>query len=93
MRRAYDLICFDMDGTLTDVRSSWKWIHDCVGVDSEPNYRAFINGEIDESEFMRRDIALWKSVNPGICTRDLIGMFQTMPLIDGIQETVAALED
>ena len=92
MRRAYDLVCFDMDGTLTNVRSSWRWIHDCLGVDSEPNYKAYINQEIDEDEFMRRDIALWTGVKPDIRLGDLAHMFQTMPLVDGIQETVAALE-
>lgn len=89
----YDLACFDMDGTLTKVRSSWKWVHDCFGVDSEPNYRAFVNGEIDEKEFMRRDIALWKDRKPDINIRDIARTFRDMPLIDGIQETVACLQD
>lgn len=93
MRREYDLVCFDMDGTLTNIRSSWRWIHDCMGVDSEPNYRAYLNQEIDEEEFMRRDIALWTAVKPDLRLSDLAHMFQTMPLIGGIQETVAALED
>lgn len=93
MRRQYDLVCFDMDGTLTDVRSSWKWIHDCLGVDPEANYQAYLKGEIDEAEFMRRDIALWHQVKPDICIADLVHLFQSMPLVEGIQETVAALED
>ncbi len=91
--RDYDLVCFDMDGTLTTVRSSWRWVHDCFGVDNEPAYQAFINGEIDESEFMRRDIRLWMSAKPGVTISDIAKIFQTIPLIDGIQETVACLED
>ena len=93
MRRDYDLVCFDMDGTLTNIRSSWRWVHDCLGVDSEPNYRAYLNQEIDIDEFMRRDIALWTGVKPDFSEKDLIRCFQTMPLVGGIQETVAALED
>ncbi len=93
MRRDYDLVCFDMDGTLTTVRSSWRWIHDCLGVDSEPNYRAYLNQEIDIDEFMRRDIALWTGVKPDFSEKDLIHHFQTVPLVGGIQETVATLED
>ena len=92
MRRDYDLVCFDMDGTLTNIRSSWRWIHDCLGVDSEPNYRAYLNQEIDIDEFMRRDIALWTGVKPDFSEKDLIRCFQSMPLVGGIQETVAALE-
>ncbi len=89
--RRYDLACFDMDGTLTNVRSSWKWVHDCFEVDSEPNYEAFVNGEIDELEFMRRDIGLWKAKKPDVGLRDIAKTFQTMPLVEGIQETVACL--
>ena len=93
MRRDYDLICFDMDGTLTNIRSSWRWIHDCLGVDSEPNYKAYINQEIDIDEFMRRDIALWTGVKPDMKDTDLVRLFQDIPLVEGIQETVATLED
>lgn len=91
--RKYDLVCFDMDGTLTTVRSSWRWVHDCFDVDNEPAYQAFINGEIDEPEFMRRDIGLWIAKKPDVTIRDIAKTFQTMPLIGGIQETVACLRD
>ena len=91
--RKYDLVCFDMDGTLTRLRSSWCWIHQSLGVDNEQSYQAYINGKIDEMEFMRRDIALWKDVNPNIKIKDLIHLFQDMPLIEGIQETIACLRD
>ena len=91
--RKYDLVCFDMDGVLTKVRSSWAWVHECFGVDSEPNYRAFCNGEIDEKEFVRRDIALWKGVNPDVSIRDIAVLFRDMPLIGGIQETIACLNE
>lgn len=91
--RKYDLVCFDMDGVLTVLRSSWCWIHQSLGVDNEPAYQAYVNGEIDEMEFMRRDIGLWKGVDPNIRIQDLIRFFQSMPLIGGIQETVACLRD
>ena len=91
--RKYDLVCFDMDGTLTTVRSSWRWVHDCFEVDNEPAYRAFVNGEIDEPEFMRRDIGLWMAKKPGVTISDIAKTFQTIPLIGGIQETVACLKD
>jgi phosphoserine phosphatase len=90
--RKYDLVCFDMDGVLTDIRSSWCWIHECLNVDNEESYQLFCNGKIDEPEFMRRDIGLWHSVKPDICHADLVRMFRDMPLIGGIQETVACLQ-
>lgn len=90
--RKYDLVCFDMDGVLTDIRSSWCWIHNVLEVDNEESYRLFCNGNIDEPEFMRRDIGLWKTVKPDISRNDLIRYFKDMPLIGGIQETVACLK-
>lgn len=93
MMRRYDLVCFDMDGVLTVLRSSWAWIHQSFGVDNEHSYQAFVNGEIDQEEFMRRDISLWKSVNPNIGIKDLVRSLQDMPLIGGIQETVAYLKE
>lgn len=91
--RKYDLVCFDMDGTLTRVRSSWCWVHQCYEVDNEPAYQAFVNGEIDEPEFMRRDIALWTNKKPDTSLVDIARTFRDMPLIEGIQETIACLTD
>lgn len=89
----YDLVCFDMDGVLTKLRSSWCWVHQCFGVDNEPTYQAYINGEIDESEFMRRDIALWTNKKPDVTIDEISKLFQDMPLIGGIQETIACLRE
>ncbi len=88
----YDLVCFDMDGVLTKLRSSWCWVHQCFEVDNEPAYQAYCNGEIDESEFMRRDIGLWTAKNPDVTINEIARLFQDMPLIEGIQETVACLK-
>ena len=93
MLSKYDLVCFDMDGTLTRVRSTWKWIHECLGTSNEEGYKAFINQDITEREFMRSDIGTWKKVKPDLCVKDLIGIFQKVPLINGIQETVASLQE
>ncbi|MFA7031849.1 MAG: HAD-IB family phosphatase [Candidatus Methanomethylophilaceae archaeon] len=88
----YELVCFDMDGTLTTQRSSWGWVHDVYEVDNGESYYAFCSGEIDEPEFMRRDIALWKNADPDVTIDKISRIFRTMPLTEGIQETVAALK-
>ena len=41
---------------------------------------------------MRRDIALWTNKNPDVTIRDIAVLFRDMPLIDGIQETIACLK-
>lgn len=88
----YDLVCFDMDGVLIPIRSSWYWIHQCLEIENEDAYNAYINKEIDQLEFMRRDISLWTSVKPDMCVNDLIKFFKDVPLINGIQETIACLK-
>jgi len=88
----YDLVCFDMDGVLTKLRSSWCWVHQCFDVDNEPAYQAYCNGDIDESEFMRRDIGLWIAKKPDVTIDEITKLFQDMPLIGGIQETIACLK-
>lgn len=91
MGKRYDLAIFDMDGTLTKVKSSWNYILTEFGGDNTEGYNAFMNGEIDEIDFMRSDIALWKKAKPNVSLMDIARMMRDLPLIDGIQETVAAL--
>jgi phosphoserine phosphatase len=52
----------------------------------------FCAGKIDEPEFMRRDIAMWIQKNPNITANDVARTFSSMPLTNGIQETIAALD-
>lgn len=93
MGKNYDLVIFDMDGTLTkNIRSSWSYVHEIMGVNNDESYNAFVNGEIDGAEFMRRDIKLWMDKKPGITKRDIGKIVRDVPLIDGIQETVACLK-
>lgn len=91
MGRRYDLVIFDMDGTLTVPRSSWGYVHEEMGVNNEDSLKAFDSGEIDEDEFIRRDLSLWFGVDPDISERRIMHILRTMPWIGGIQETVACL--
>lgn len=91
-RRKFDLVAFDMDGVLVDYRSCWTWIHDHFSVDNEEALNAFIEGRIDDMEFMRRDIALWKEKNPCLCRADLDSILEPLPMTDGIAETVTELK-
>ena len=90
MGRKFDLVIFDMDGTLTRCKSSWAFVHEELGGNNDEAYQAFINMEIDEAEFMRRDIGLWIEARPGITDFDIARILTNMPLMDGIQETIAA---
>jgi len=85
-------VAFDMDGVLVDYRSCWTWIHDHFGVSNEVSYNDFIAGRIDDMEFMRRDIALWKEKSPELEEEDLRCILDPLPITDGIAETVSQLK-
>jgi phosphoserine phosphatase len=89
--KRYDLVAFDMDGVLLDHTSSWTWVHDKYGVNNDESLMEFLGGKINEKEFMRRDVALWKNIDPDVNIRDISVRLKDVPLISGIQETVAAL--
>jgi phosphoserine phosphatase len=86
-----DLVCFDMDGVLIDVGSSWVMVHKHFGVQNEASLRAYLNGEFDDLEFIRRDAALWLRLKPKIKRSDFEDIFREPPLMAGVQETIATL--
>jgi phosphoserine phosphatase len=87
----YKLVVFDMDGVLIDHISSWTWVHDKMGVNNDEAFELFKAGKITEIEFIRRDIGLWMKKDPNVRITDIIDALHDIPLIQGIQETVAAL--
>jgi phosphoserine phosphatase len=50
-----DLVAFDMDGVLADTISSWKYIHDYFNTSNEESVTEYIQGKIDDMEFIKRD--------------------------------------
>lgn len=86
-----ELVCFDMDGVLIDVGSSWVMVHRHYGVTNEAGLEAYLNGEFDDEEFIRRDAALWLRLQPQITRADFERIFQEPPFMPGVRETVDAL--
>lgn len=85
-------VFLDMDGTLTDRISSWEWVHRHFGVDNKASWEAFCRGEIDDLEFMRRDIALWKqAARDKVTLARIRDALHDIPLIPGARELVDAL--
>jgi len=82
------LVIFDMDGVLVDVMSSWAWVHDHFDVNNDDSLKAYKKGKIDDLEFIRRDIELWKKADGEISRRDVLEIVKDIPLIDGFEETI-----
>ena len=87
------LVAFDMDGVLVDIKSSWVHVHRHFGVNNEHSLEAYLNGEIDDLEFIRRDVALWMEKDPALKMEDVKRILSTAPLMNGAVETMAALRD
>lgn len=91
--RRFDLVAFDMDGVLVDYLSSWTWVHDRFGVSNEESVISFMDGNIDDMEFMRRDIALWLRHRPGLGLEDVETELARLPINPGIGATLQALRE
>ncbi len=91
MDSEYELVAFDMDGVLVDHISSWTWVHEHFKVNNEASLVDYIEGRIDDAEFMRRDIELWLALRDDLCIDDIDEILKPVPVIPGIRDTVDAL--
>lgn len=87
-----ELVCFDMDGVLIDVGSSWVMVHKHFGVQNEASLRAYLNGEFDDQEFIKRDAALWLRLKPKIRRSDFEAIFCEPPFMPGVVRTIETLK-
>jgi len=88
----FDMVAFDLDGVIVTERSSWEWVHKHFGVDNGKSLAAFCNGEIDDMEFMRTDIAMWKKINPDVTLQHIKDILMMASMIKGARETVQAIK-
>ncbi len=85
----YSALLFDLDGTLTPVRSVWQHLHETLGFwerEARRHQEAFQEGRIDYAEFCARDAAHWK----GLREDDLRAITDRIPYRAGAREAIAA---
>jgi phosphoserine phosphatase len=87
----FRLVAFDMDGTLIDVESSWAAVHAYFGDHNTDGLRRFEAGEIDDHEFLRTDVRIWKKHRPDLTRADLEGILATVPLMTGARRLLDAV--
>lgn len=88
-----ELVVFDMDGVLTDIQSSWKYIHDFFNTSNEESVELYMRGCIDDEEFIRRDVSLWKIDGRPIKKEKLEEILSNVPIMKGAKETVEFLKN
>jgi len=74
----YKLIIFDIDGTIARHISSWRYIHEKLGLWHEQAYRyqeKFLAGKISYRKFCELDAAHWK----GLPERKIREIFKKVP--------------
>lgn len=92
MKSDFELAVFDMDGVLVDVESSWVWIHNHFDVNNDHSLKLYLEGEIDDLEFIRRDIELWLDKKEDLNKNDIRYILSDVPLIDGFDRCLNHLK-
>ena len=85
------LAVFDMDGVLVDSHSSWVLVHRHFGTDNEDSLRAFLRGEIDDMEFIRRDVERWVQAHGSVTMGEVQDVLDRAPLVPGAIEALREL--
>ncbi len=65
MRRKFNLVVFDLDGTIVEEKSIWEYLHKNLGTWEWGEYhrKLFKKGLIDYEEWALLDASLWKGVS------------------------------
>ncbi|PIV20029.1 MAG: phosphoserine phosphatase [Deltaproteobacteria bacterium CG_4_8_14_3_um_filter_45_9] len=83
----FKLVIFDLDGTLTQERSIWEYIHKKLrkwyGF-AEEYQNLFLAGKISYEEFCERDAQVWK----GMKVEELSKIVETVPFHPGVDELI-----
>ncbi len=87
----YKLVCFDLDGCLTEKDDSWSFIHRNLGVweDAKKHRKLFFSGKITYQEWADLDVGLWK----GTHRKYLEEIIQQIKLRPNIETVVQKLKE
>ena len=90
-KKHYRLVVFDLDGTLTQERSIWEYIHKQLGKwygFAEEYQKQFLAGKISYEEFCEQDAQVWK----GMRVEELLEIVKTVPFYPGVDELINYLK-
>lgn len=89
--QTFKIVIFDLDGTLTQERSIWEYIHIHLGKwygFAEEYQKQFLAGKISYEEFCERDAQVWK----GMKVDELLKIIKTVPFHPGVDELISYLK-
>lgn len=87
----YKLVCFDLDGTLTEKDDSWLYIHKDLGVweQAKKHRELFFKRKINYQEWADLDVGLWR----GTPLENLLNIIDQIKLRPYIEEIVVELKN
>ncbi len=96
MTRRFDLVAFDVDGTLVnhpEDKTVWEVLnHRFTGSEDQNigRYDLYKRGKISYAEWVAMDIGSWRDA--GATRETITGSFAELSLVEGARETLAALK-
>ena len=88
----FRLVIFDLDGTLTQEKSIWEYIHVRLGKwygFAEKYQKRFLAGKISYEEFCEYDAQVWK----GMSVDEVLKIVQTVPFHPGVDDLIRFLKE
>ena len=85
--RRFKLVIFDLDGTLTQERSIWQYIHERLGKwhgFAEKYQEQFLAGEMTYEEFCERDAQAWR----GMKVKEVWEIVKRVPYHPGVDQLI-----
>jgi len=92
LKMRYELVVFDIDGTITKHISSWQFLHERLGQWDNQAIRyqqMFLAGKISYRKFCRLDAAHWKGMEAG----KLYKVLEEIPYSKNVERAVKILKD
>ena len=90
--QGFKLAVFDLDGTLTQERSIWEYVHKQLGKwygFAEEYQKEFLAGKISYDRFCELDAEVWK----GMRVAELLEIAKTVPFHQGADELIRYLKN
>jgi len=87
------LVVFDMDGVLLDTPSSWRHIHNFFHTANDESVMTYLRGEIDDAEFIRRDVSLWRDHGHFVKKEAIARILEGIPFMPGAEECIRTLSE
>lgn len=94
VKPALKIIAFDMDGTITEERSSWEYLHRRLGIwekQADKYQDQFLRGEISYEEFCRLDATMWRNM-PLDCVKSILNEIKIHPTAPDLVHTAESLD-